>query len=131
MGFDMFNVSKFFGKNSINGTHSKNTTNEMPGSINLLTDFPYEGSPHMVLGDLHLRRQEPVQAMIAYKNAIKLNPDYLDKKTPVFQGKKIKNKEKKELEMFSHSLEQIKKVFSEGKFDEFNEAIINFYDQYL
>ncbi len=60
--------------------------------INLLVqDFPYESEPHMALADLHMRRQNPVPAMLEYRKAIDLNPDYLDKKTPLFQGKKIKN----------------------------------------
>jgi hypothetical protein len=29
--------------------------------------------------------------MLAYREAVDLNPDYLDKKAPDFQGKKIKN----------------------------------------
>jgi predicted Zn-dependent protease len=52
--------------------------------------FPYEGELSMLLGDVLMRRQEPVKAMHAYKRAIELNPDYLDKKTPLFQGKKLK-----------------------------------------
>lgn len=57
----------------------------------LIAQFPYEGKAQMMLGDLHMRRQEPIAAMIAYKEAVQLNPDFLDKKTPAFQGKKIKN----------------------------------------
>lgn len=57
----------------------------------LVSEYPYSGSPFMVLGDLQVRKQKPIQAMLAYKNAVDLNPDYLDKKTPLFQGKKIKN----------------------------------------
>jgi hypothetical protein len=53
--------------------------------------FPYQGEPAMLLGDVFLRRQEPVRAMHEYKEAIDLNPDYLDKKTPLFQGKKLKS----------------------------------------
>jgi hypothetical protein len=45
----------------------------------------------MMLGDLRMRQQIPIDAMLAYKEAVDLNPDYLDKKTPDFQGKKIKN----------------------------------------
>lgn len=57
----------------------------------LLSEYPYEGQPYMLQGDLHLYRQNILQAMLAYKEAISYNPDFLDKKTPVFQGKKIKN----------------------------------------
>ena len=59
--------------------------------VELVAQFPYEGSPYMMLGDLRIRQQAPIKAMLAYKEAVGLNPDYLDKKTPDFQGKKIKN----------------------------------------
>jgi hypothetical protein len=44
----------------------------------------------MLGGDLLMRKQDPVRAMYEYKQAVDLNPDYLDKKTPLFQGKKLK-----------------------------------------
>ncbi len=56
----------------------------------LISEYPYDGAPHMVIGDIQLRKQNPVAAMNSYRNGIDLNPDYLDKKTEVFQGKKIK-----------------------------------------
>ncbi|OGW45294.1 MAG: hypothetical protein A2078_13960 [Nitrospirae bacterium GWC2_57_9] len=56
----------------------------------LLVKYPYQGEPHMLHGDVLMRKQEPVKAMHEYKQAIELNPDYLDKKTPLFQGKKLK-----------------------------------------
>jgi len=56
----------------------------------LINEYPYDGAPHMAKGDLYLRQQDPVSAMLAYKNGIDFNPDYLDKKTKVFQGKKVK-----------------------------------------
>ena len=56
----------------------------------LIQNYPYEGEPRMVMGDICMRRQEPVRGMLEYKEAIDLNPDYLDKKTPLFQGKKLK-----------------------------------------
>ncbi|MGD1074990.1 MAG: hypothetical protein ABR903_02755 [Thermodesulfovibrionales bacterium] len=56
----------------------------------LIQKYPYEGQPHMMLGDILMRRQEPVKAMFEYKEAVDLNADYLDKKTPLFQGKKLK-----------------------------------------
>lgn len=59
-------------------------------ATSLISEYPYDGDPYMVLGDLQLRRQAPVAAMESYRNGIDLNPDYLDKKTEVFQGKKIK-----------------------------------------
>ena len=57
----------------------------------LVSQFPYQGSPYMMLGDLRIRQQAPIEAMLAYREAVDLNPDYLDKKAPDFQGKKIKN----------------------------------------
>jgi len=58
----------------------------------LIAEFPYEGGPHMLKGDLLLRQQQSVGAMLEYRQGVDLNPDYLDKKmTEVFQGKKVKS----------------------------------------
>jgi hypothetical protein len=58
----------------------------------LIAEFPYEGGPHMLKGDLFLRKQQPVEALLEYRLGVDLNPDYLDKKmVEVFQGKKIKS----------------------------------------
>lgn len=57
----------------------------------LIVEFPYEGGPHMLKGDLYLRQQQPVEAMLEFRQGVDLNPDYLDKKMKeVFQGKKVK-----------------------------------------
>lgn len=56
----------------------------------LIGEFPYKGELFMLKGDILMRRQQPVAAMYEYKEAINLNPDFLDKKTRIFQGKKIK-----------------------------------------
>ena len=57
----------------------------------LLQKYPFsQGEPHMLMGDLFMRRQEPIKAAYEYKDAVECNPDYLDKKTPLFQGKKLK-----------------------------------------
>lgn len=56
----------------------------------LIAASPYEALPHVLKGDVFLYRQEPVAAMFAYRTAVDLNPDFLDKKSPLFQGKKIK-----------------------------------------
>ncbi len=56
----------------------------------LIQQHPFEGAPHMVMGDILMRKQMLIEAMPEYKEAIDLNPDYLDKKTPLFQGKKLK-----------------------------------------
>lgn len=63
----------------------------------LIQQYPYAGEPHMLMGDLFMRRQEPVKAVFEYKEATDLNPDYLDKKTPLFQGKKLKTAVKEAL----------------------------------
>ncbi len=56
----------------------------------LVGEFPYEGKLYMLKGDILMRRQQPIAAMYEYKEAISLNPDFLDKTTKLFQGKKIK-----------------------------------------
>jgi len=57
----------------------------------LLQKYPLaQGEPHMLMGDVLMRRQEPIKAVHEFKDAIECNPDYLDKKTPLFQGKKLK-----------------------------------------
>ncbi len=55
----------------------------------LIQKYPYDGEPHMVMGDIFMRKQQLFNAMPEYKEAVDLNPDYLDKNTPLFQGKKI------------------------------------------
>ena len=57
----------------------------------MVADYPYAGVPFMMMGDLFMREQKPVKAMLEYKKGVDLNPDFLDKKTQLFQGKKIKN----------------------------------------
>lgn len=58
----------------------------------LIAEYPYEGGPHMLKGDLLLRGQQAVGAMLEFRQGVDLNPDYLDKKMPeVFQGKKVKS----------------------------------------
>lgn len=56
----------------------------------MVKKYPYEGEPRMLMGDIMMRRQDPVSAIIFYREAVELNPDYVDKKTPLFQGRKIK-----------------------------------------
>ena len=56
----------------------------------LITEYPFEGALYMLKGDILMRHQKPIAAMYEYKEAISLNPDFLDKKTNAFQGKKIK-----------------------------------------
>ena len=56
----------------------------------LLEKYPYDGEPHFLMGDIMMRKQNPVAALYSYKEAVDLNPDYVDKKAPKFQGRKIK-----------------------------------------
>lgn len=58
--------------------------------LGLKQKFRYQGELSMLMGDVLMRKQQPIMAMHEYKEAIDLNPDYLDKKTPLFQGKKMK-----------------------------------------
>lgn len=57
----------------------------------MIAGYPYQSEPFMLLADYHIRRQEPVAAMHAFRQALDLNLDYLEKKTPLYQGKKIKS----------------------------------------
>jgi predicted Zn-dependent protease len=63
----------------------------------LIGEYPYEGEPRMLMGDLFMRRQEAINAALEYREAVDLNPDYLDRKTPLFQGKKLKSAVKEAL----------------------------------
>lgn len=56
----------------------------------VIAAYPFEAAPYFLNGDVRLYRQDPVGAMLEYRKAVDLNPDYLDKKATVFQGKKIK-----------------------------------------
>ena len=56
----------------------------------LISSYPFEAIPYFLKGDVSLYRQDPVAAMAQYRQAVDLNPDFLDKKSPLFQGKKIK-----------------------------------------
>ena len=56
----------------------------------LVSAYPFESVPYFLNGDIHLYRQDPVGAMLEYRKAVDLNPDFLDKKSELFQGKKIK-----------------------------------------
>ncbi len=58
--------------------------------LGLKKNFSYDGRVFMLLGDYHLRVQNPVAAMHNYRQAVDLNPDFLDKNTELFQGRKIK-----------------------------------------
>jgi tetratricopeptide (TPR) repeat protein len=57
----------------------------------MIDDYPYDGRPYILLGDLYVREQQPVLAMLEYRKGVDLNPDFLDKKAKLFRGKQIKN----------------------------------------
>jgi tetratricopeptide (TPR) repeat protein len=58
----------------------------------MIKDYPYDGRPYMLLGDLYVHNQQPILAMLEYRKGVDLNPDFLDKKAKkLFRGKQIKN----------------------------------------
>ncbi|MDT8335248.1 MAG: hypothetical protein RQ753_06100 [Desulfurivibrionaceae bacterium] len=57
----------------------------------LIEDYPYDGRPYMLRGDLYVRAQQPVPAMLEYRRGVDLNPDFLDKKAELFRGKQVRN----------------------------------------
>ncbi len=56
----------------------------------MIKKYPLEGMPYMLKGDFLLHKQDSIGAMLNYKEAVDLNPDFLDKNTRIFQGIKIK-----------------------------------------
>ncbi len=58
----------------------------------MIKDYPFDGRPYMLLGDLYVHGQQPILAMLEYRKGVDLNPDFLDKKAKeLFRGKQIKN----------------------------------------
>ena len=86
MDFDMHNKVQI-AKNLLEGNSPGKAE---PLVRDLIQQHPYEAEPRMLMGDIHMRRQEAVSAALDYKEAVDLNPDYLDRKTPFFQGNKLK-----------------------------------------
>ena len=74
----------------------------------LITEYPYNGMPYLLEGDLFLYRQQPVQAMHSYRQSVDLNLDFVDKKTPLYQGKKIHNTVNEAEEVINGSLAEQK-----------------------
>ncbi len=71
---------------------ASNNPRRAMGLTNLLQkDYPYEAEVYMLKGDVMLHLQRPIAAMRQYRQAVDLNPDFLDKNTPLFRGKQIKN----------------------------------------
>jgi hypothetical protein len=58
--------------------------------VEMLEKYPYEGGPYMLKGDIMMRKQDPVAAINSFRSAVELEPDYVDRKAPLFQGRKIK-----------------------------------------
>ncbi len=54
-------------------------------------EYPYNGKVHMLRADLYLLRQQPIQAMLSMRRAVDLYPEFLDRKSDDFQGRKVKN----------------------------------------
>jgi len=57
----------------------------------LKRELPYDARPQVIEANLFWRRQQTLAAMHAFRRAIDLDLDYLDKKSPLFQGKLIRN----------------------------------------
>ena len=72
----------------------------------MIKDYPYDGRPYMLLGDLYIHDQQPVTAMLEYRKGIDLNPDFLDKKTALFRGKQIKGVLKEARQLITAGLAQ-------------------------
>jgi len=72
----------------------------------MIETYPYTGESYMLMGDVLMRKQDPVGAVLKYREAVDLNPDYLDKKTPLFQGKKLKSAVGEALETVNKRIEE-------------------------
>jgi lipopolysaccharide biosynthesis regulator YciM len=72
----------------------------------LIQEHPYEGEPRIMMGDIFMRKQEPIMAVLEYKEAIDINPDYLDRQTPRFQGKKMEVAVKEALLLIERNIEK-------------------------
>jgi len=72
----------------------------------IIAKTPYEARAYMLKGDIALRRQESVAAIRAYRRAVDLEPDYLDKKSKLFQGKKIKKAVEEATEKIKAAIEE-------------------------
>jgi cytochrome c-type biogenesis protein CcmH/NrfG len=55
-----------------------------------LRDFPQDGRFYMFQGDVFLRRQDILGAIQWYARAVRIEPDFVDRNTPLFQGRKIR-----------------------------------------
>jgi len=71
----------------------------------LIQENPHEGEPRIIMGDIFMRKQETIMAVLEYKEAIDINPDYLDRNTPLFQGKKMDVAVKEALSEIERNLE--------------------------
>ena len=55
-----------------------------------LTKFPYGGEFYMLLGDVCMREMDPVGAVLEYRKAVELDPDFADKTSHAYEGGKIR-----------------------------------------
>ena len=55
-----------------------------------LAKYPYGGEFYMLLGDVHMREEDPVGAVLEYRKAVELDPDFADKTSRAYQGGKIR-----------------------------------------
>jgi len=82
----------------------------------LIEEHPYEGELRIMMGDVFMRKQEPIMAVLEYKEAVDLNPDYLDKQTPFFQGRKIEVAVREALSVIERNIEKNPKDASMKKY---------------
>jgi cytochrome c-type biogenesis protein CcmH/NrfG len=72
----------------------------------LMQEHPHEGDPRILLGDIFMRKQEPIMAALTYRDAVDINPDYLDKQAPIFQGKKMERAVREALAEVERNIEK-------------------------
>jgi hypothetical protein len=72
----------------------------------LIQEHLLEGEPRILMGDIFMRKHEPIMAVLEYKEAIDINPDYLDRQTPMFQGKKMEVAVKEALSEIERNIEK-------------------------
>lgn len=55
-----------------------------------LQAHPDDAAAHVLRAELWMRRQDPLAAVLEYRRAVLLEPDYLDRRTPLYQGGRMK-----------------------------------------
>ncbi len=56
----------------------------------LVATYPLEAMPYLLKGDLYRQRQDVIAAMLAYRKAVELNPEILERDRDLVQGRGIK-----------------------------------------